>query len=395
MSKSTTIKHPVPGDLHLPFQALEKDMRTVLFERREEIHTAILALLGRQHHFVLGAPGTGKSFMTDQLCARIEGARHFSIVLNRFSQPEEVFGGPDVKKLAETGEFDRVTKGMVPEADIAFMDEIFKANPAILNAQLKLMNERRFNRGHGVVEDVPLHTLFAASNELADSEELGALWDRLHYRHFTSPIQETTNFVKMLGLSVSGAPQVTMSMEAVRAAHAVVKQVEIPEDVYEGIVNLKATLLGENIEVSDRRWREAIMSIKSEAFYQGHMVAGIDDLRPLQHFLWGDPEQIKKVRQMVLELANPLEKEGAELLDSLNEAHEVYKKKVSDSDNTSTKAQLAIEVFNKLEKAKEQYRILKSKQAKTGRESDILDQLGEKLSQLAVEIYEALNLKED
>lgn len=394
MSKNTAIKHPVPNDAHLPFQALEKDMRTVLFERREEIHTAVLALLGRQHHFVLGAPGTAKSFLVDQICARINGAKKFSIVLNRFSQPEEVFGGPDVKKLAETGEFDRVTTGMLPEAHIGFMDEIFKANPAILNAQLKIMNERRFNRGHGVVEQVPLHTLFAASNELADSEELGALWDRLHYRHFTSPLQETTNFVKMLGLSVAATPVPILSMQDILDAYELVRQVEIPEDVYEGIVNLKASLLAENIEVSDRRWREAVMSIKAETFYQGHMVSGIDDLRPLQHFLWNDPEQIKKVRQLVLELANPLEREAAQLLDDLNDAHEVYKKKVADSDNGSAKAQLAIEVFNKLEKAKEQYRILKGKQAKSGRESDILDQLGEKLGQLAIEIYEALNLKD-
>ena len=372
-------KHPVPNNIHLPFQKLEHEVRSVVLERREEVHTAILALLGRQHHFVLGAPGGGKTMMVDQITSRISGAKKFDILLTRYSQPEEVFGGPNVKVLAETGIYERVTTNMLPECEVVFLDEIFKCNAALLNALLKAINERKFTKGGGINLDIPLHSLFSASNELAQADELAALWDRLHYRHLASPIQETSNFVQMLSLKIDPNPTPVLSMDDINEAYELVKQVEIPTTVYQAIVQLKGDLAEAGIEVTDRRWREAVTSIQAEAFYQGHMVAEVEDMRPLMHMLWDDPANIKVVRRLVLELSNPLEKEAAEWLDRLDETYRQTLAAAADTENVKARSQLSVELYKKAKSATAAYKKIRKAREETGRELNTLDELGDKI----------------
>jgi MoxR-like ATPase len=393
LSKETTMN--ATNTLSAKFQNLEADLRTVLLERNEETHTAMLALIGRQHHFTLGQPGIGKSLLVDQLVKRIADVNYFDILLMKHSQPDEVFGGPDVKKLSETGAFERVITGMLPEADIAMLDEIFKANAAILNAMLRAMNERRFSMGAGRVIDIPLHTIFAASNELADTEELAAMWDRLHFRHFSNPLQETSNFVKMISSDIPDDPEHFLTMLDIKAARRAANEVEIPDEVLEATVLLKDQLLQESIEVSDRRWREAMKAIRSEAFYNGHSVAEIHDMRPLMHFLWSNPDHIKTVRRLVLELANPLEREAAELLDDLTESYAQYENQFKDAENKQQKAAHGVEMFRKLNKAKDSYKDLRKRQGKTGRQSDVMDELGAKIQSSGKQLLKALGHDDD
>ena len=382
------------NSLSIPFRNLEAGLRSVVLERNEEIHTAMLALIGKQHHFTLGVPGIAKSLMVDQLVKRISDAKYFDLLLMKHSQPDEVFGGPNVKKLAEEGIFERVTTGMLPEADVAMLDEIFKANAAILNACLRAMNERKFNKGTEVIE-IPLHTVFAASNELADTEELAALWDRLHFRHHSSPLQETSNFVKMISSNIPDQPEALISIADIKLANQAASLVIIPEEVLEATVALKEQLLSQNIEVSDRRWREAMKAIRSEAFYNDHEVAEINDMRPLMHFLWNNPDHIKIVRRLVLELANPLEREAAELLDNLTEAYSQYELQFKDAENKQQKAAHGVEMFRKLNKAKDLYKELRKKQNKTGKTSDVMDELGEKIQSCGKQLLRALGHDEE
>jgi MoxR-like ATPase len=382
------------NSLSIPFRNLEADLRSVVLERNEEIHTAMLALIGKQHHFTLGVPGIAKSLLVDQLVKRISDAKYFDLLLMKHSQPDEVFGGPNVKKLAEEGIFERVTTGMLPEADVAMLDEIFKANAAILNACLRAMNERKFNKGTEVIE-IPLHTVFAASNELADTEELAALWDRLHFRHHSSPLQETSNFVKMISSNIPDQPEALISIADIKLANQAASLVIIPEEVLEATVALKEQLLSQNIEVSDRRWREAMKAIRSEAFYNDHEVAEINDMRPLMHFLWSNPDHIKIVRRLVLELANPLEREAAELLDNLTEAYSQYELQFKDAENKQQKAAHGVEMFRKLNKAKDLYKELRKKQNKTGKTSDVMDELGEKIQSCGKQLLRALGHDEE
>ena len=141
---------------------IREELNRMFLERAELIDGAIVAMLSANHVLIIGPPGTAKSMLADELCGRIEGADYFQWLLTKFSTPEEIFGAVSLKGLEED-DYRRVTANKLPEAHIAFLDEIFKANSSILNALLTIINERIYHNGRARVA-VPLITMFGASN---------------------------------------------------------------------------------------------------------------------------------------------------------------------------------------------------------------------------------------
>src|SRR6202045_5485474 len=160
--------------------------------------------------------------LAEDLCRRIEGADYFQWLLTKFSAPEEIFGNFSLKCIEED-DYRRVTDHKLPEAHIAFLDEIFKANSSILNALLTVINERVFHNGRERVI-VPLITMFGASNELPDEEELTALFDRFMLRFMVDYIGEDFRFLKMLeGVAAGERTAITFAeLEEIRASAAAV-----------------------------------------------------------------------------------------------------------------------------------------------------------------------------
>src|SRR5574339_895114 len=148
---------------------IREELKQIFLERGDLIDGALAALLSAHHILIIGPPGTAKSMLADELCRRIDGARYFQWLLTRFTTPEELFGAVSLKAL-EQDDYRRLTTHKLPEAHVAFLDEVFKASSSILNTILTLVNERRFHNGR-TVGDVPLLTLFAASNELPEDDE--------------------------------------------------------------------------------------------------------------------------------------------------------------------------------------------------------------------------------
>src|SRR5271163_4516265 len=181
--------------------SIREELNHLILERADLIDGALCALLSASHVLIIGPPGTAKSMLADELCRRIDGAEYFQWLLTKFSTPEEIFGAVSLKGL-EQDDYRRVTTDKLPEAHIAFLDEIFKANSSILNALLTLINERIFHNGRERVR-VPLITLFGASNELPDEEELTALYDRFMLRFLADYIGEEFRFLKMM----AGGPE--------------------------------------------------------------------------------------------------------------------------------------------------------------------------------------------
>ena len=133
---------------------IREELKQMFLERADLIDGALAALLSSHHLLIIGPPGTAKSMLADELCRRIEGADYFQWLLTRFTTPEEIFGAVSLKAL-EQDDYRRVTSRKLPEAHIAFLDEIFKANSSILNAILTLINERLFHNGKEIARGAP------------------------------------------------------------------------------------------------------------------------------------------------------------------------------------------------------------------------------------------------
>ena len=148
-------------------------------DKSELVRMLLVTLVAGEHMLIVGPPGTAKSALVRQL-ARLIDARYFEYLLTRFSEPNEIFGPIDIKAFRE-GTYVRRVEAMLPDADIVFLDEIFKSNSAILNSLLSILNERRFFTGSASIQ-VPLSSLYGATNEVPNDDALGAVFDRFLVR---------------------------------------------------------------------------------------------------------------------------------------------------------------------------------------------------------------------
>jgi MoxR-like ATPase len=307
---------PSPRDL---LRTIRDELRQLFLERAELIDGALVGLLAGQHLLVIGPPGTAKSMLADEVCRRITGARYFQWLLTRFTTPEELFGAVSLKAL-EADDYRRLTTHKLPEAHIAFLDEIFKASSSILNTILTLMHERRFHNGQEV-STVPLLTLFGASNELPEDDELLALNDRFLLRFVVEYIGEDFRFLKLLQAQPA-ASRTTLSLDELEAARAGAAAVAVPGGVLRAITDLRRELVRRNVVASDRRWAQSIGVLRAHAWLAGRDVVGDADVAFLEHVLWRDPAERQAVREAIRELLHGHEDEVRVLLYQSRELRE-------------------------------------------------------------------------
>src|SRR6185295_7186819 len=228
-------------------RTIREELQQLFLERTALIDGALIALLAAQHMLVIGPPGTAKSMLADEICRRLTGARYFQWLMTRFTTPEELFGAVSLKAL-EQDDYRRLTTHKLPEAHIAFLDEVFKASSSILNTILTIMNERRFHNGREVVE-VPLLTLFAASNELPEEDELLALHDRFLLRFVVDYVEEDFRFLKLLQARPPAA-RTTLALDDLAAARAEVAALQVPGHVLRAVTDLRRELRRKDVVVS-------------------------------------------------------------------------------------------------------------------------------------------------
>src|ERR1700733_974819 len=196
------VQKDLPSRLHLLARALEGRF----LGKDETIRLLVVAAIAGEHAVIVGPPGTAKSALI-RTFARLMQARYFEYLLTRFTEPNEIFGPVDIAAFRE-GRYERRTEGMLPDAEIVFLDEVFKSNSAILNSLLTLLNERRYASG-GSVMRCPLLSAFGAANEVPTDDALTAIFDRFLLRirsdnldayHFQDLLQKgITNEVQSLG----------------------------------------------------------------------------------------------------------------------------------------------------------------------------------------------------
>ncbi len=245
---------------------------------------------------LIGPPGTAKSLVARRLHLAFEDATYFERLLTRFTVPEELFGPLSIKGL-EDDRYERQTTGYLPKAAVAFLDETFKANSAILNSLLTLLNEREFDNGT-TREKTPLIEVIGASNEMPEGEELNALFDRFLLRLHVGPVSKA-GFPTLLSLRGQPRPNVTKQLALTASelldVQAAAEKVELTEDIVGLLAELRDWCTAEKIEVSDRRWRKIVKLLQVSALTNGRNRVSIWDCWLLQHCLWSQPQQREKL----------------------------------------------------------------------------------------------------
>jgi MoxR-like ATPase len=361
-------------------RAIRDELRQVFFEREELIDGALVALLAGQHVLVIGPPGTAKSMLADEVCRRIAGARYFQWLLTRFTTPEELFGAVSLRALEED-DYRRLTTHKLPEAHIAFLDEVFKASSSILNTILTVMNERRFHNGREVTT-VPLLTLFAASNELPEDDELLALHDRFLLRFVVEYLAEDFRFLKLLQARPPET-RTTLPIEALDEARAAVAAVAVPGTALRAITDLRRELRTRGLAISDRRWAQAVGVLRAHAWLAGRDVIADDDLPFLEHVLWRDPAERPQVRAAIRELLRGYEDEVRVLLYQSRELRE-YALRPWDTRELESRA--AVEAHTKIRSILTKVDGILSEARTGGRPVDRVEPLREEIARIEREM---------
>jgi len=321
---------------------LKTELGNQFLERTDAIEGALAALLARQHVLLIGPPGAAKSMLADELCRRVEGAQYFQWLLTKFTTPEEVFGAVSLRAL-EQDEYRRVTVGKLPEAHIAFLDEVFKSSSSILNALLMILNERRFHNGREVRE-VPLITLFGAANELPEDDELSAIYDRFLLRFVVDYIGEDWRFLRMLRAEPP-AERTILTLDEVRSLEREAERVEVPDGVLRSLAELRRALGERQVVASDRRYRQSLTLLRALALVRGKQQVGDRELMFLEHVLWRDPAERETLREVLRQLVHGYDEQVQELVFQSRELAEYADRTWSSEDQ---RARARIEVETKL-----------------------------------------------
>ncbi|WP_288241688.1 AAA family ATPase [uncultured Bacteroides sp.] len=318
-------------DIRKRIQRLLTAINQGVYEKDTELGLSLLAALAGESVLLLGPPGVAKSMVARRLKAAFKEAKAFEYLMSRFSTPDEIFGPISINRLKEFDKYERAVEGYLPTASVVFLDEIWKAGPAIQNSLLTAINEKIYRNGDSEIQ-LPLKLLIAASNELpAHGEGLEALWDRFLLRIICTCVQDEDTFHSMLlddsDKEINVPTDLQISEEEYAEWRRQIGQVSVPTDILQYISNVRRQLkqlplddedTARNIYVSDRRWKNIVQLLKASAFINGRSEVNPADLLPLYHCLWNEADECEPIHQLVLrELFTSCLEEMEEITESI------------------------------------------------------------------------------
>lgn len=310
-----------------------------LYGKEEAVRLALLSAIANESIFFMGPPGTAKSMISRRIAAAFkdfykdgkfttEDGGYFEYLMNEFSTPDEICGPVDLSALNEKpSRYERQTEGYLPSAKVAFLDEIWKSGPAILNTLLTIINEKKFHNGKKV-EEVPLVSLASASNELPEKNRgLEALWDRFILRVFVNPVSNENKFFNVVDDPdnkktkeekeieqkefYSKIEPYLLNFDDVKAWQDEINRVSLSDEAKAVITAIRQELTklnadekhkaedGENYYVSDRRWKKIVHILKTSAFLNGRGAVDLMDCSLIEYAIWNTDKQHDEVSGIV------------------------------------------------------------------------------------------------
>jgi MoxR-like ATPase len=282
---------------------LARTLQERFLGKDEVIRLLCIAVLAGEHAVLIGPPGTAKSALI-RTFARLMHARYFEYLLTRFTEPNEIFGPVDIGAFRE-GRYERRTEGMLPQAEIVFLDEVFKSNSAILNALLTLLNERRYTSGGQVIQ-CPLLSAFGASNEVPGDESLTAIYDRFILRirndnldayHFQDLLQRGLEHELLQMTGAETEPLVT-ARELAEQQRTLLQRIRFSEEFFSQYKGLVFQIRAEGVTLSDRRVVKLLKLFAASAHLDGRTEPDAGDLFVLKH-VWNSEDQAQILEAIV------------------------------------------------------------------------------------------------
>jgi MoxR-like ATPase len=282
---------------------LARTLESRFLGKEEVIRLLLIATIAGEHAVLIGPPGTAKSALI-RMFARLLDAHYFEYLLTRFTEPNEIFGPVDIAAFRE-GRYERRTTGMLPQAEVVFLDEVFKSNSAILNALLTLLNERRYTSG-GQVLKCPLLSCFGASNEVPTDENLTAIFDRFLLRirsdnldayHFQDLLQKGIQH-EIMGLTGAEVQPLASANEIADLHRAFAQRMGFTEEFFSAYKGLVFQIRAEGVSVSDRRVVKLLKLFAASAYMDGRVQPDAGDFFVLKH-IWNNEDQAAILESIV------------------------------------------------------------------------------------------------
>lgn len=347
------------------------ELNALYVERDELIKLMMLSIVTGTNLLMLGPPGTGKSAITYELCSRVENGNYFQWMLNKTSDPSEILGPFSVKEM-ENDKFMRITTGKLPEAHIAFLDEIFKSNAPTLNALLTIMNEHIFYND-GKPQPIPLISMIGASNEPPEDESLNAMYDRFIFRMNVQYVKDAANKKRMHNNYIDNRAgllglvgKTTITLDELLVLQNETKNITVSKDIVNKFIRLISDLERQAIHVSDRRQNECFKVMQGSAVLRGAKTVSLDDFRSLVYVLWEKEEHIPIIESAILKMVNPYDDKFKELKDNFMQV----KLDIDGITDATQKSRKALESKGIIEKIVAKTNKLINEAAKNGKNTD-------------------------
>ena len=277
-------------NINQKLKKLGEHLEAGLVGRRDHARMLLLAAVAGENAILFGPPGTAKSLLARRLkdCFA-DDIKYFECLLTKFSMPEEVFGPVSLKGL-EKDIFQRVYDRYMPGAGVAFIDETFKANSAILNSMLTILNEREFDTGNERIK-VPLRCVVGASNEMPKESELQALYDRFIVRMRVNQIETDEQLDSYLKTAHEYTPpdkSLRLTKNDLDEITNLSKKIPVDDALINLLKDLRAWCLENKIFISDRRLGKIKRLIQVAAVTSGRKSAGLVESWAIRHCAWDD-----------------------------------------------------------------------------------------------------------